>query len=81
MAHGLFQYAVASVYQDNRQVSRRGARNHVARVLNMSRCVSDDELAARRGEVMVCYVDSYALFAFGTQTVCQQREAVSTASS
>ena len=74
MTHGLFQHAVAGINQNNRQISGRSACYHIARVLNMSRCVGDDELAARRGEVAVCYIDSYALFAFCTQTVCQQGE-------
>ena len=74
MAHGLFQHAVAGIDQNNRQIGGRSARHHVARILYVSRRVGDDELAARRGEVAVCNVDSYALFAFCTQTVCQQGE-------
>ena len=57
--------AVARVDQQDRDVGRRRAGRHVARVLLVARRVGEDELAPRRGEVAVGDVDGDALLALG----------------
>ena len=70
----LLEDAVARVDQDEREVRRGRAGDHVARVLNVAGRVGDDELALRRGEVAVRDVDRDALLALGPQAVGEQRE-------
>ena len=74
VAAGLLDHAIPGVDQDDGQIRRRGAGHHVARVLNVPRCVGDDELALGRGEVAISHVDRDALFALRAQPVGQQRE-------
>ncbi len=57
-----------------REVCGRRARHHVPGVLHVTGSVGDDELAARRREVAIRHVDGDALFAFGAQTVGEERE-------
>jgi hypothetical protein len=58
----------------DREVGRRGAGDHVARVLLVPGAVGDDEPPPRRREVAVGDVDRDALLALGAQAVDQQRE-------
>ena len=74
MPPGLHQHALARVDQHDRDVGRRGAGRHVARVLLVARRVGDDELALRRREEAVGDVDGDALLALGLEPVDQQRE-------
>ena len=74
VAPALLGDALAGVEQDQRDVRRRGAGDHVPRVLDVARGVRDDELAARGREVAVGDVDRDALLALGAQAVGQQRE-------
>ena len=74
VAPALLGDALAGVEQDQRDVGRRGARDHVARVLDVPGGVRDDELAARGREVAVGDVDRDALLALGAQAVGQQGE-------
>ena len=74
MALCLQYRAVAYIDQHEREIGRRRARDHVARVLHVARSVGNDELAARRGEVTVGHVDGDALFALGAQAVGEQCE-------
>ena len=74
MAARLLDDAVARVDQDHRELRRRGARDHVARVALVARGVGDDERAPRRREVAVGDVDRDALLALGPQAVGQRRE-------
>ena len=74
VAPGLLEHALAGVDQDDREVGRRGAGDHVAGVLNVPGRVGDDELALGRGEVAVGHVDRDALLALGAQAVGQQRQ-------
>ena len=53
---------------------RRGAGDHVARVLLVSRRVGHDELAGLGREEPVGDVDGDALFAFGGEAIDQERE-------
>ena len=62
------------VDQQDRDVGRRRAGRHVARVLLVAGRVGEDELAPRGREVAVGDVDRDALFALGPQTVGEQRE-------
>ncbi len=66
---GLFQDPLACVHEDDGQVRGAGACDHVARVLDVPRCIGDDELAFRCGEVAVGYVDGDALLALSTQAI------------
>ena len=70
---GLLDDALARVDQHHRQIGRRGAGDHVARVLLVAGGVGDDELALRGREVPVGDVDRDALLALGPQAVGQQR--------
>ena len=74
VALGLLEHAPARVEQHDREVRRRGARDHVARVLPMTGAVGDDEPPPRRREVAVGDVDRDSLLALGAQAVGQQRE-------
>ena len=62
----------AGVHEDDRQVCRRAAGNHVAGVLLMSRRVSDDEFPPVGREIAVSHVDGDALLAFRLQPVEQE---------
>ena len=66
--------AVARVDEQDRDVGRRRAGRHVARVLLVARRVGEDELAARGREVAVGDVDRDALLALGPQAVGEERE-------
>jgi hypothetical protein len=70
----LLQHAVARVDELHGQLGRRGASDHVARVLLVARRVGDDELALRRGEVAVRHVDGDALLALRAEAVGQERQ-------
>ncbi len=74
VALGLREHALARVDEHDRQVGRRGARDHVARVLLVAGRVGDDEAPLRRGEVAVRDVDRDPLLALRAQTVGQQRQ-------
>ena len=62
------------VDEDDRQVRRRAAGDHVARVLEVAGRVGDDELAPGRREVAVGDVDRDPLLALGPQAVGQEGE-------
>ena len=64
--------ARAGIYEDNGEVGRRAARNHVARILLVSRGVGDDKLTLVGREVAIRHVDGDALLALGFQPVEQQ---------
>ena len=70
----LLDDAVARVDEDDREVGRRRAGDHVARVADVAGGVGDDEAAPRRREVAVRDVDRDALLALGAQAVGEQRE-------
>ena len=67
-------HAVAGVDQQNRDVGRRRAGRHVARVLLVPGRVGEDELPPRGGEIAVGDVDRDPLLALGLQAVGEQRE-------
>ena len=70
----LLDHAVACVDQHDRHLRRRGAGDHVARVLLVARRVGEDEAPPRGREVAVRDVDRDALLALGAQPVGQQRQ-------
>ncbi len=74
MAPRLRQDPFAGVHEDDRQIRRRCARDHVARVLFVTGGIRDDEFALLGGEVSVGNVDRYALFPLGGEPIDQQRE-------
>ena len=74
MALGLFDNPFARVDEDDGEVGGGSTRDHVARVLNVTRGVGNDELTARGGKVTVSHVDSDALFALGAEPVGEQCE-------
>src|SRR5450432_1041577 len=74
MAPGLRLQAVHRIHQQYCNVRGAGGGDHVARVLLVSGCVADDELALRCGEIAVCDVDGDALFALGQKSVGDERE-------
>jgi hypothetical protein len=63
----LLEHTLARIDEDEREVGGRCAGHHVARVLDVTRCVGDDELPLRRREVAVGDVDGDALLALGAQ--------------
>src|SRR5439155_23351766 len=65
----LLDNPVARIDQHNREIRRRRAGGHVARVLSMARSVRDDESPARGREIAIRYIDGDALLPFGAQTV------------
>ncbi len=66
--------AAAGVDEHDREVGRRGAGEHVARVALVAGRVGEDERAPRRGEEPVRDVDRDALLALGPQAVGDGRE-------
>ena len=59
----------ASIHEDDGEVGRRAAGNHVAGILLVPRRVGDDKLAVVGREVAVSHVDGDALLALGLETV------------
>ncbi len=70
----LLDDALARVDEHDRDVRGRGARDHVARVLDVAGRVGELEAAARRDEGAVGDVDRDALLALGAQAVGEERE-------
>ena len=66
--------AVPRIDEQDRDVGRRCAGRHVARVLLVAGRVGQDELASRGREVAVGDVDGDALLALGPQPVGEERE-------
>ena len=71
---GLRHDAGPGVHQDECQLGRGGAGDHVARVLLMARCVRHNELATFRREEAVGHIDGDPLLTLRRQTVDQQCE-------
>ncbi len=71
---GLGDDPVAGVHQDDGELARRGAGDHVAGVLLMARGVGDDELPPRCREVAIGNVDRDSLLPLGFESVGQERE-------
>ena len=71
---GLLDDAFARVEEDDGDVGRRRARDHVARVLDVSGRVRELEASPRRNEGAVGHVDRDPLLALCAETVGEQRE-------
>ena len=74
VAHGLLQYTMTCINQNDAQVGSTSTRYHVAGILNMSRSIGDDKLAFRCGEIAVSHIDGDALFALSTETIREQSQ-------
>ncbi len=70
----LREHSLAGVEQNDRQIRGRSAGDHVARVLLVTRRISDDEVAAVGREVAVGHVDRDPLLPLGGETVDEQRK-------
>ena len=69
----LFQHPLARVDQQHGQIGQRGAGDHVARVLLVSRRIRQDESPPRRLEITIRHIDGDALVTLGRQPIDQQR--------
>ena len=74
MATGLLDHALAGVDEHDPELGGRGARDHVARVLDVARRVGELEAPPGRDERAVGDVDRDPLLALGAQAVGEQRE-------
>src|SRR5262249_3504595 len=66
--------AVPRVHENYREICIAGTRNEIARVLLVPRGVGDDELPRWRCAIAVGDIDRDALFAFGLETVGEERK-------
>ena len=62
------------VDQHHGGIGAAGCSDHVAGVLQVARCVANDELAAGGAEITVGHVNRDALFALGAEPVGEQRQ-------
>ena len=74
VAAGLCQHPSTRVDQDDSGVGRRGAGDHVAGVLLVTRRIGDDELALFGREEAISDIDGDALLPLCGQTIDQQGE-------
>ena len=74
VAAGLLDHALAGVDEHDPELGRRGARDHVARVLDVARRVGELEAAPRRDERAIGDVDRDPLLALGAQAVGEERK-------
>src|ERR1700682_5742727 len=72
MTAGLFYDAVPRIHKDDHQLGIGSAGNHIAGILNMSGCISNNEFSFRCGEVFISYINCDALLSFRTKTVGKQ---------
>lgn len=72
MAFGLFYHSVSGVDQNQCCVGGRSTGNHVSGVLNVAWCIGNDEFSLWGGEIPVGHIDSDALFALVTESICEQ---------
>src|SRR5690606_34892732 len=71
---GLCHHPVARIDQNDRQVTGGCTSRHVACVLLVTGCVSDNELAFSGRKITVGHVDGNALLPLSLQAVNQQRQ-------
>src|SRR5579864_392499 len=74
MAQRLGLQSLAGINQNHRGVRSRSPRGHVTRVLLMPGSISNNEMAARCGEVTVSHVNGDALLPFRTQSIGNERK-------
>ena len=65
---------VARIDQQNGDIRGGRAGRHISRVLLVSRRIGKDEFATGRRKVPIGHVDGDPLFAFGAQTIGEERE-------
>ena len=71
MPSRLFEYTLPRINQDQRYIGRAGTCDHVARILDVSRCIRDDKLPLWCREISVCNINGDPLFAFCFQSIGQ----------
>ena len=71
---GLRENALRGVHENQSCIGGGCAGDHIARVLFMSRTVSDDELSVFSGEEAISNIDGDTLLALGSETVYQKRK-------
>ena len=74
VAARLVQQTLLGVDEDDGEVGRAGAGDHIPGVLEVAGSVGHDELAARRGEKAVGDVDGDLLLALGAEAVGEQSQ-------
>lgn len=72
MAASLCNHSCACIHQNNCQICRRAAGNHITGVLLMSRSVRNDKFTSIGGEVAISHINCNTLFAFSLQSIEQQ---------
>ena len=70
----LFYHTMACINKNNDQVRIGCTCDHVACVLNMTRCIGDDEFSLWSREIFVGHINGNALFPFGPQSISKQRK-------
>ena len=68
----LFEYTLACVNQHQRYIGGTRAGDHVACVLDMSRCVRNNKLPLRCRKIPVRHIDGDPLFTLCFQSICEQ---------
>ena len=74
MAACLLNDPLACIHKNDGEVSRRGTSHHVSGVLDVPRCVGDNELALRCRKITIRYINGNALLTLGLEAVGQQRQ-------
>ena len=69
---GLRDNSQTGINQNHSQIGRRTARNHIACVLLVSRCVGNDKLTLVGREIAISHINGDALLALGFQSVQQK---------
>ena len=66
--------AMARIDKNDSEIAGRRARCHIARVLFVTRRVSNNKFSFRSREITVGYIDRDSLLTFGLKAVNEQRE-------
>ena len=72
VAASLREHPLAGIDQNHREIGARGPRDHIARVLLVTRRIGHDEFALFGGEETVGHIDRDPLFALRGQPIDQQ---------
>src|SRR5882757_1423298 len=72
MPAGLFNHSVAGIDKGDYQAGVGGAGNHVPGILDMTRCIGDDEFPPGSREIFIRDIDGDPLFALGAEPVGEQ---------
>ena len=72
VALGLLDHSLAGIDKNDRQISGRGPRHHIAGVLDVPWSIGDDKLTPRRGKIAVGDIDGDALFPLGSKAIGEE---------